>query len=93
MTDQITPAMQAFWANDPAPQEMGVVLVKARDGRAELRLALESRHLNGHDTAHGGVVHLLADCAAGRVSSTVGAKDCAGMGKVLPRSRVRVYLA
>ncbi|MCF8511023.1 MAG: hotdog fold thioesterase [Rhodobacteraceae bacterium] len=70
MTDQITPAMQAFWANDPAPQEMGVVLVKARDGRSELRLALESRHLNGHDTAHGGVVHLLADCAAGLAANS-----------------------
>ena len=58
MTDKITPAMQAFWANDPAPHDMGVELIEAREGRAELRLALQARHLNGHKTAHGGVVHL-----------------------------------
>ena len=57
--------MHAFWANDPAPLEMGVELIEARDGRSELRLRLETRHLNGHGIAHGGVVHLLADCAAG----------------------------
>ena len=31
MTEKITPAMQAFWANDPAPHEMGVELVEGRD--------------------------------------------------------------
>lgn len=72
MTDRITPAMQAFWANDPAPLEMGVELIKARDNRAELRLRLEPRHLNGHQTAHGGVVHLLADCAAGFAANSTG---------------------
>lgn len=65
MTEKITAEMQAFWVRDPAPIEMGVELVEARDGRSELRLHLQERHLNGHRTAHGGVVHLLADCAAG----------------------------
>ena len=72
MTDKITPAMQAFWANDPAPIEMGVELVEARNNRSELRLRLEPRHLNGHQTAHGGVVHLLADCAAGFAANSTG---------------------
>ncbi len=72
MTDRITPGMQAFWANDPAPHEMGVELVEAREGRSELRLRLEPRHLNGHRTAHGGVVHLLADCAAGLAANSTG---------------------
>ena len=30
------------------------------------------RHLNGHRTAHGGVVHLLADCAAGFAANSTG---------------------
>jgi acyl-CoA thioesterase len=72
MTDKITPAMQAFWADDPAPHDMGVQLMEACDGRAELRLLLETRHLNGHHTAHGGVVHLLADCAAGFAANSLG---------------------
>lgn len=72
MTDKITPAMQTFWDDDPAPHEMGVLLIEAREGRAELRLSLEKRHLNGHHTAHGGVVHLLADCAAGFAANSLG---------------------
>lgn len=72
MTEKITPAMQAFWAIDPAPIEMGVELIEARDRRSELRLHLEERHLNGHRTAHGGVVHLLADCAAGFAANSTG---------------------
>lgn len=72
MTDKITPQMQAFWAADPAPHAMGVELIEARDMRAELRLRLEARHLNGHRTAHGGVVHLLADCAAGFAANSTG---------------------
>ncbi len=72
MTGKITPAMQAFWADDPAPHDMGVLLIEAREGRAELRLPLEKRHLNGHHTAHGGVVHLLADCAAGFAANSLG---------------------
>ncbi len=74
MTDTIAPEMLAFWANDPAPQEMGIELVAARDGFAKLRLALQARHMNGHATAHGGVVHLLADCAAGFAANAAGAQ-------------------
>lgn len=72
MTDKITPLMQAFWAKDPAPHDMGVELIEAREMRAELHLRLEERHLNGHRTAHGGVVHLLADCAAGFAANSTG---------------------
>ena len=72
MTEKITPSMQAFWANDPAPIEMGVELIEARDSRSELRLHLQPCHLNGHSTAHGGVVHLLADCAAGFAANSTG---------------------
>lgn len=72
MSEKITAQMQAFWTNDPAPHEMGVQLIAAQDGRAELWLTLEPRHLNGHRTAHGGVVHLLADCAAGFAANSTG---------------------
>ncbi|TXH96460.1 MAG: hotdog fold thioesterase [Pseudorhodobacter sp.] len=72
MTDKITPQMRAFWAADPAPHDMGVALIEACDMRAELRLRLQERHLNGHRTAHGGVIHLLADCAAGFAANSVG---------------------
>lgn len=72
MTEKITTAMQAFWARDPAPHDMGIVLIEARELRAELRLRLEERHMNGHRTAHGGVIHLLADCAAGFAANSSG---------------------
>lgn len=69
---KITPKMQAFWADDPAPHDMGVELIAAMDGASELRLALQHKHLNGHRIAHGGVVHLLADCAAGFAANSYG---------------------
>jgi acyl-CoA thioesterase len=72
MTDTITEKMQAFWADDPAPHEMGVELIAAKDGASELRLTLQRKHLNGHGIAHGGVVHLLADCAAGFAANSYG---------------------
>lgn len=72
MTEKITPQMQAFWADDPAPHEMGVELLEARDGQAVLRLVLQRKHLNGHAIAHGGVVHLIADCAAGFAANSGG---------------------
>lgn len=72
MTEKITAGMQAFWARDPAPLEMGVELIEAQNSRSELRLHLQERHMNGHRTAHGGVVHLLADCAAGFAANSTG---------------------
>lgn len=72
MTDMITPKMQAFWADDPAPNEMGVALIAARDGASELRLVVQHKHLNGHRIVHGGVIHLLADCAAGFAANSYG---------------------
>lgn len=72
MTEKITAEMRAFWARDPAPLEMGVELIEAQNSRSELRLHLQERHMNGHRTAHGGVVHLLADCAAGFAANSTG---------------------
>lgn len=72
MTEKITEKMQAFWQDDPAPLEMGVELIAAKDGKSELRLTLQRKHMNGHGIAHGGVVHLLADCAAGFAANSYG---------------------
>jgi acyl-CoA thioesterase len=72
MIPSITPFMQAFWANDPAPLDLGISLIAAAGGKAELRLTIAQRHLNGHQTAHGGVLQLLADTAAGIAANSLG---------------------
>jgi acyl-CoA thioesterase len=55
----------AMFERDRASAALGVELVEVGRDRAVARLRLTEQHLNGHGTAHGGVVFLLADAAFG----------------------------
>ena len=53
---------EAMFANDRASREtMGMELLACEPGRAVMRMAVDARHLNGHDICHGGFIFTLAD--------------------------------
>lgn len=56
-------AAEAMWAGDRASQAFGMAIEAVGPGRATLSLRLRPEHLNGHGTAHGGVIFTLADSA------------------------------
>ncbi len=64
MTPEQTAARvgQVMFANDVASQEtMGMELLSVAPGRAQMRMVVRPRHLNGHQICHGGFIFTLAD--------------------------------
>jgi acyl-CoA thioesterase len=49
--------------NDDASRALGIALIEAADGRAEVAMRVSEPMVNGHDIAHGGYLFLLADTA------------------------------
>jgi acyl-CoA thioesterase len=60
IANQVAHAMLAAEGTGPA---WGIVIEEARAGYCRLRMALRDDMLNGHRTAHGGIVFALADTA------------------------------
>ncbi|MFJ5304620.1 hydroxyphenylacetyl-CoA thioesterase PaaI [Streptomyces sp. NPDC088350] len=56
------PAERMF-ASDEASRALGIELVEHGDGTAVLRMTVTPAMVNGHGTAHGGCLFLLADSA------------------------------
>ena len=54
---------QEMFARDTASASLGIELIEAGDGRAEVRMRVRSDMVNGHAITHGGYVFLLADTA------------------------------
>jgi acyl-CoA thioesterase len=54
---------QAMLAEEGTGPSWGIVIEEARSGYARLRMTLREDMLNGHRTAHGGMVFSLADTA------------------------------
>ncbi len=55
--------VEAMLEADRASAGLGVGLVDEGDGFAEVRMTVTGEMVNGHGTAHGGYVFLLADTA------------------------------
>src|SRR5437879_3032776 len=60
MADKVAHAMLAAEGTGPA---WGVAIEEAREGYARIRMVMRAEMLNGHGTAHGGMVFALADTA------------------------------
>src|SRR3954452_18864266 len=58
--DKIARSMLAAEGTGPA---WGIEIEEAREGYARVRMTLRAEMLNGHGTAHGGMVFALADSA------------------------------
>jgi acyl-CoA thioesterase len=50
-----------MWAADTASQELGMRLLEVRAGYARLSMIIEPRMVQGHGSAHGGLIFTLAD--------------------------------
>ena len=60
IADKVARAMLAAEGTGPA---WGIEIEEAREGYARIRMAVRADMLNGHGTAHGGMVFALADTA------------------------------
>jgi acyl-CoA thioesterase len=60
LADKVAGAMLAAEGTGPA---WGVAIEEAREGYARIRMVMRADMLNGHGTAHGGMVFALADTA------------------------------
>lgn len=56
---------QAGYASDPTSRALGIDLTAVGQGRATATMTVTGAMLNGHGTAHGGYLFLLADTAFG----------------------------
>ena len=53
---------QVMFAKDRATREtLGMDLLSCTPGRATMRMLVQDKHLNGHQTCHGGFIFTLAD--------------------------------
>jgi acyl-CoA thioesterase len=62
MSSERNAAHRMFEADD-ASQRLGMELLEAGDGAAQVRMAVTDTMVNGHGIAHGGFVFTLADTA------------------------------
>jgi acyl-CoA thioesterase len=57
---------------DEASRALGIALMSAADGAAEVRMTVTAAMVNGHGMTHGGYVFLLADTAFACACNTHG---------------------
>ena len=72
----------AMWAGDAASRAMGMRIDAVGPGTATLSMTLAPDHLNGHGTAHGGVLFTLADSAFAFACNSHGDKAVAASAQV-----------
>jgi len=56
-------SVQEMWAADEASRALGMELLESGEGRAVVRMTVRADMVNGHGSAHGGLVASLADSA------------------------------
>ena len=54
---------EVMFASDVASRALGMELLRAGPGTAEVRMRITREMVNGHDIAHGGYLFMLADTA------------------------------
>ncbi|MFD5463407.1 hydroxyphenylacetyl-CoA thioesterase PaaI [Kitasatospora sp. NPDC127059] len=57
------PVIAALYERDETSRSLGIALEEASTGRAVMRMTVAATMVNGHGTAHGGFLFLLADAA------------------------------
>ena len=54
---------KALWEREGTSRALGIRLVSAGHGYAEIEMTVTPEMLNGHETAHGGLIFTIADTA------------------------------
>jgi acyl-CoA thioesterase len=80
LANRVAHAMLAAEGTGPA---WGIVIEEARAGYARLRMELRADMLNGHGTAHGGMVFALADTAFAYVCNGRNEKAVAAQASIV----------
>jgi len=62
----------AFFTSDAWAKEAGIELMEVSTGRSKVRMKIERKHVNSHDTVHGGAIFTLADTAFALASNSHG---------------------
>ncbi len=86
----LAPHLQRMWDEDAASQALGMRLVSAGDGRAELTMTVRPDMVNGHGICHGGLTFALADSAFAFACNSWGPVTVAHSASVRFRSPVRL---
>jgi acyl-CoA thioesterase len=63
MSEVSAGAAEQMFERDAASRSLGIELIEAAGGAATVRMRVTDAMVNGHGTAHGGYVFLLADTA------------------------------
>src|SRR3954464_1316981 len=80
MADKVARVMLAAEGTGSA---WGIEIEEAREGYARLRMTLRSDMLNGHGTAHGGMVFALADTAFAYACHTRNLRSVAAQASIV----------
>ncbi|MFE9557434.1 hydroxyphenylacetyl-CoA thioesterase PaaI [Streptomyces sp. NPDC006692] len=83
MTETPQSRADAMYSADRTCQELGIKIDGIAEGRATARLRLSPAMVNGHGTAHGGYLFLLADVAFAYACNTRGATTVAQAAHVV----------
>lgn len=75
-------AAQAMFAADRASNALGIELLHIGEGVAVARMVVTAAMVNGHGTAHGGYLFLLADTAFACACNTDGAATVAAAADI-----------
>ncbi|MFF2073806.1 hydroxyphenylacetyl-CoA thioesterase PaaI [Kitasatospora sp. NPDC058162] len=73
---------EAMYADDRTCQALGITIDQVGPGRATAHLKLADTMVNGHGTAHGGYLFLLADAAFAYACNTHGVATVAQAAQV-----------
>ncbi len=79
MSDQRTAdaSARAMWKDDRCAVALGMRLLEASPGGGRVEMRVREDMLNGHGTAHGGMIFTLADAAFGVASNSRGPRAVA----------------
>ena len=84
--DKVARAMLAAEGTGPA---WGIAIEEAREGYARIRMIVRPDMLNGHGTAHGGMIFALADSAFAYVCNGANHASMAAQASIVFLDKVR----
>jgi acyl-CoA thioesterase len=77
------PSVDAMMAKDEASRALGIELVDQGEGWAVTRMTVRDDMVNGHATAHGGLVFALADTAFACACNSFGPVTVAASAEIV----------
>ncbi len=83
-------AVTAMWESDTAAHWAGMKLGSIGPGRATVTMTIDKNHSNGHGTAHGGVIYMLAGTAFAMAINSYNVRTVAQAGAITYLAPVQI---